>query len=181
MGILIIDTLPLWLRFNLALSELLAAPHVFLVIHILILCLSPKQIPGGTHPVSSHVLPYFGIHYLYPASLPLITCLNSSAISIVIFLLFDFLFFYPLLPYLAFTLSGLHTPCDCQLLIKFVYMNITSSVPCRRTSETWWLHDYLNWVGYLVSILGSYSIWVIHTREWNVRSVNCLFAELKIF
>ena len=60
---------------------------------------------------------YFGIHYLYPASLPLITCLNLSAISIVIFLLFDFLFFYPLLPYLAFTLSGLYRPCDWQLLI----------------------------------------------------------------
>ena len=59
-----------------------------MLIHILILYLSPKQIPGGTHPVSSHVLPYFGIHYLYPASLPLITCLNSNATSIVIFLLF---------------------------------------------------------------------------------------------
>ena len=94
----------------------LAAPHVSLLIHILILYLSPKQIPGSTHPVSSHVLPYFGIHYLYLASLPLITCLNSSAISTVIFLLFDF--FYPHLPHLAFTLSGLYRRCDWQLLIK---------------------------------------------------------------
>ena len=56
----------------------LAAPHVSLLIHILILYLSPKQIPGGTHPVSSHVLPYFGIHYPYPASLPLITSIQTQ-------------------------------------------------------------------------------------------------------
>ena len=85
----------------------LAAPHVSLLIHILILYLSPKQTPGSTHPVSSHVLPYFGIHYPYPASLPLITCLNSNATSIVIFLLFDFLFSYPFSPFLALTLNGL--------------------------------------------------------------------------
>ena len=106
-----------WL-FHLHVTVPLAAPHVSLLIHILILYQSPKQIPGGTHPVSSHVLPYFGIHYLYLASLLLITCLNSSAISTVNFLLFDFLFFYPLLPYLAFTLSGLYRPCDWQLLIE---------------------------------------------------------------
>ena len=76
----------------------LAAPHVSLLIHILILYLSPKQIPGGTHPVSFHVLPYFGIHYLYPASLPHITCLNLNATSIVIFLLFDFFFCFPPFP-----------------------------------------------------------------------------------
>ena len=86
----------------------LAAPHVSLLIH------KPKA-PSGTHAVSSHVLPYFGIHhYLYLASLPLITCLNSNATSIVIFLLFDFLF--PFL--LALTLSGLLRPCDWQLSIK---------------------------------------------------------------
>ena len=61
---------------------------IFIRILIFILYLSPKQIPGGTHSVSSHVLPYFWIHYLYPASLPLITCLNSNATLIVIFLFF---------------------------------------------------------------------------------------------
>ena len=30
----------------------------------------------------------------------------------------DFLFFYPLIPYLAFTLSGLYRPCDWQQPIK---------------------------------------------------------------
>ena len=91
----------------------LPTPHISLLIHILYLY--PKQIPGGTHPVSSHVLPCFEIHYLYLASLPLITCLNSNAPSIVIFLLFDFLFPYPL--FLALTLSGLLRPCDWQLPI----------------------------------------------------------------
>ena len=51
------------------------------------------------------------------------TCLNSNVTSIVIFLLFDFLFSYPLSPFLALTLNGLLRPCDWQLPIKKIYIN----------------------------------------------------------
>ena len=66
--------------------------------------------------------------YPYLASLPPITCLNSNATSIVIFLLFDFLFSYPLPPFLALTLSGLLRPCDWQLPIKNINLVHTAYI-----------------------------------------------------
>ena len=139
----------------------LAAPHVSLLIHILTLYLSPNQIPGGTHPVSFHVLPYFGIHYLYPASLPRITCLNLNATSIVIFLLFYFLFSFPLSPFLALTLSGLLRPCDWQLPMgnfKVSLLLIASCVTQYRRYQELGLCDF----GKQKYIVNSYFITLIH-------------------
>ena len=53
-----------------------------------------------------------------PINSEILAAIGHRFIAIVIFLLFDFLFFYPLLPYLAFTLSGLYRHCDWQLLIQ---------------------------------------------------------------
>ena len=120
----------------------LAAPHVSLLVHILILYLSPKQIPGGNHPVSSHELPYFGIHYLYPATLSRITCLNSNATAIVIFLLFDFLFSYPLSsPHLEWPVKALwlvttHNKNTIKNTLMKVESNMNSSTETVSNFQT---------------------------------------------
>ena len=100
----------------------LAAPHVSLSAHSHPYTVSVPK--ANTRWYSSSFFPRTALLWnslpvsCFPATY-CITCLNSNATSIVIVLLFDFLFPYPLSSFfLALTLSGLLRPCDWQLPIK---------------------------------------------------------------
>ena len=92
----------------------------YMVSHIRYMYICSVHICANTRRYSSSFFPRTALLWnSLPVSCFPATCLSSkNATSIVIFVLFDFLFSYPLSPFLALTLSGLLRLCDWQLPIK---------------------------------------------------------------